>query len=302
MDTNIVKANEAINQTGELITPGVAALTPVNPAMATKSELVPEYMRGDINEADDIALMQEYVSPPMVRIVQSLSPDEAKRFGEGALYAAPANALILSAPPIGQTQSGFMRFVPIFFYPEFIAWEERGIKPQINERTYDTKSRLASICKKFNKEERNFPDPATGRVLNRQEHLNFIIMFLEGEHAGTPMLMSFAKSAHKTGKQLCEAILMRRNSQGIQPYGQIYEMYTWRDVNDKGDKYWKPGIRSATDENNVVQNLDEEWYVYAKQNRDYFKSLYDNKVLVADFNEVDNEQPANDAQAATNQF
>lgn len=291
MDTNLVPANEAVNQTGQLITPEVAAITPLNPAMASKADLVPEYMRNEINE-DDTSLMQGYVTPPMVRIVQSLSPDEAKRYGEGAVYASPSNSLIMPAPPIGQTQSGFIKFVPIFFYPEFIAWEQRGIKPQINERTYDANSALARIAKKFKKEERNFPDPATGRVLNRQEHLNFVIMFIEGEFAGMPMVISFAKSAHKTGRQLCEAILMRRNSSGIPPYGQVHELYTWRDQNDKGDRYWKPGTRSAVDANNVVENLNEEWYKFAKDNRDYFKDLYDNRTLVADLSSEDNEEAA----------
>ena len=301
-NTNIVPANEAINQTGELVVPSVTSLSPVNPARATKLDLVPEYMRDDFDDSSDIQLMQEYVTPPMARIVQSLSPDEAKRFGEGALYTTPSYGLIIPAPPIGQTQSGYARFVPIFFFPEYIAWEQRGVKPQINARTYDPNSQLAKICKKFKPEERNFPDPATGRVLNRQEHLNFIIMFLEGELAGTPMLISFAKSAHKCGRTLCETILMRRNSQGIQPYGQVYELATFRDVNDRGDKYWKPSVRSAVDDNNVVINLTEEWYLYSRDQRNHFKELYDNRMLVTDLDSEDNEQPTAAANAATGQF
>ena len=53
-NTNIVPANEAINQTGELVVPSVTSLSPVNPARATKLDLVPEYMRDDFDDSSEI--------------------------------------------------------------------------------------------------------------------------------------------------------------------------------------------------------------------------------------------------------
>ena len=233
---------------------------------------LPEYMQGADTGTE---LMGQYVSPPRVSLVQGLSPKELKeQFGEGAIYSSPGNVLISAS-----SSDTPVRFVPIFFYPEFIEWNPRSAKIAIRHRTFDSNSPLAARCRSFDKKVREYPCPEIpDKIIRCQEHLNFVVMLLDHELTGIPMLLSFSRTGFRDGKSLIDLIRMRRAAM----YGLIFDLSAGERKNDEGAWYGFD-IRSAISADGMTAYVDQDWFAYLQQQHEEFRANYESGLMQAEY-------------------
>lgn len=261
MTTQIVTPNAGATQAGAsvIVAPATTEIAVAVAMPGAISATLPDYMK---NEPTGTELIGQYVTPPRIAIVQPLSDAEVKKaYGETACYASPSNELILPAW-VDTNPAPVVRFVPIFFFPEFIEWNPRGVQGlnAIRSRTTDPKSELAQKCKSFETGIRNYPCPEKPEKLIRcQEHLNFVIMLLDHSLTGIPMMMSFSRTGHKDGRKLCDTIRMRRAPM----YGLIFDLSIGPRSNDEGAWYGFD-VRGTIAENGMSAFVDEEWFNYLK--------------------------------------
>jgi hypothetical protein len=129
-------------------------------------------------------------------------------------------------------------FIPVFFFAEWCAWNPlsmKGTLPAIRERSLDPKSDIARKSRNPETREEHCPESKDPKDLVRyQEHLNFVCVLLNtGETAGIPIIISFARAEHSSGRNLASLIAMR----SAPIFGCIFEAHSQLRVNAKGAWY-----------------------------------------------------------------
>ena len=174
-------------------------ITHVNPA-----ELAPSWLN-DV-KIEGLEEIKQYVSPPWLKVVQKQSDDKLlEHHNVGDVILSPTNQHVCN-------NSEQFAFVPIFFYTEYCTWNPisaRGTLPAIRDRSFDSSS---TIAEKARNSQLRF-EVIDGQECRHVEHLNFIII-IQGTNAcaGEPIIMSFARGEHFSGKNLCSLIKMRKAS------------------------------------------------------------------------------------------
>lgn len=201
---------------------------------------MPAHLQNDTSGDLGVELLSQFIVPPRIKIVQpQSSPELKKNFREGDVIVQPNNSIlaevITNAQHIPQDDGNPFYFTPIFFYPEWVAWNPltmRGSMPAIHERSLDPKSQLAMKCKARMEEAIGTVDgkPAMRRFV---EHLNYVVMPYNHElfTEFTPAILSFARGEHKTGMKFNGEVKLRR----AKIWGTIFEARANRRVNDKGN-------------------------------------------------------------------
>lgn len=318
MSTTIVTPNAAMTpgQPTELtMQPQETALAAPMPSSITTNSDLPDYMLADLAKGGSTGteLMRDYVRPPQIRIVQSVSPikGSAPEYAESACYAHPSNSIILPAWQENQPLPT-VQFAVCFFYPEFIEWNPRGADAfgltKIRSRTTNPDSELAARCKSFDKKIRSYQCPemsakASDKTLIQcQEHLNFIICLIDHpELAGVPMLLSFSRGSYKDGKRLIELIRIRRN---VKIFGLMFDLSVGERFSENNERYYAPDVRSTATADGRAAFVDAEWYNWLKQQHEMLDGDYQAGLIKADYDDTESTvvTPAPSTAAQPNRF
>lgn len=180
-----------------------------------------------------------------VAVIQSNSPKEKKdKFGEGAI-CVPASDMTLAR------QGQQIDFVPVLFFEEFIAWNDRKDKSgaMIYDRTTDRESDLAKRCQDPKRwfEYYGPTDVPDDKKLKRsfRHHLNFLAVIYSGPLKGELVVFSFAKSNWRVGAGMISKIRQRK-IQGLQApmWSTVFSCRTVHVTND-GNEWYKFDVNNA---------------------------------------------------------
>lgn len=240
----------------------------------------PDYMKGPIVGIDQLKTL---ITPPMVKIVQSMSsPELQEEFGIGTVIQTPDNVVICSPvsrdDKTGQiTKHGSFHFTPIFFYKEWIKWAPmaaKGVMSAILGKTTDPNSDIArrSMDAQLRLEPLTGENEKFGNASN-VEHLNYICMI---EGVKDPTIISFNRSSWKIGKELAHQIKMREKT----IFGNRFQAIVDNASNEKGA--WHVfNIIDPTDEKGPWTN--EADYEKCAKIYEGFQEAYLAQVLVANY-------------------
>lgn len=243
------------NETAPQLTTEVVVTNPENTAIAARTSLfvasvdgvaAPDFMQGEII---DYSRSRDYVRPPQIKIVQGSSAPELKQlFHAGSVVATPNNILvspvILNSMQMPSDDGEPFEFVPIFFYTEYCLWnpiQMRGKLPAVRDRSFDKNSKVGTHARSFIKEMREFPCPENPALMCRfQEHINFIMMPLQGDMYGTPAVQSYSRTSFKAGKALIALWQARKAPM----YGCIFRQNTKLTTDPTTGNAWYTPVNS----------------------------------------------------------
>lgn len=257
-------------------------------AALTTNAGLPAFMAGTAREDFGLQDALQYVRPPRVKIVQPLSrPAIKEQFNDGDAIVVPTMQLLAPVEIDAQTKrpsgngSPFL-VVPIFFYPEFCVWNplslvNAGTLPTIRERSLDSRSPIAIRAKSQNRED-ICPENPTEKI-KYVEHLNFIIMPLDGEFFGTPLVVSFSKAEFKTGSSFCASLQMRR----APIYGCVFQFQVKKRNNQKGTWFGFDITNPAPPSSPWLGENDGELFAWLKERHIEFREAHKNGLLQADY-------------------
>lgn len=251
---------------------------------------LPEFMQGTAKEDYGLQDALQYVRPPRIKIVQPLSRPQIKDlFNDGDAIAVPTLQLLAANQLDMQTKkpSGVgepFLIVPIFFYPEFCVWNplplvNSGQLPTIRERSLDSRSAIAIRAKSQNREDVCPESP--NEKIKYVEHLNFIVMPLDGDFFGTPLVASFSKAEFKTGSSFCAALQMRR----APIYGCVFQFQVKKRSNQKGTWYGFDITNPQPPASPWLGQNDAELYKWLQERHVEFREAHSAGLLQADYDD-----------------
>lgn len=140
--------------------------------------------------------LDQFMQVSMIKLVQKQSANELlEEFGMGQPILNPEMIPIPSP----------FKFVPVLFYPQWMKWAPLESGEGILDSSLDPHSEVA---RKAQNRATWFEDRDDGKGKNRYvEHLNFIVLLPEVHSA--PVVLSFAKGEHRTGRRLANLIKVR---------------------------------------------------------------------------------------------
>lgn len=236
---------------------------------ANKNPELPAFAQDDVGVGTEG--MAQYVRPPRVQVVQALSKNLTEDFNVGDTVLMPSKSLLApvslndagrpSKAKVGAGESWFAS--PIYFFVEWIAWNPREETklPSIRERSLDPKSDLARRCQNRD----TWFDKLEGSEYNVRncEHINFVVVPISGEFAGTPMALSYSRSEHRTGAAL--AALVKQRKAAI--FANVFEFAVGYRENSSGEWYGVNGFNPSEESETAPFIQDEDIY-------DHFKNLH----------------------------
>lgn len=228
-------------------------------------------------------LLQQYVIPPRLKVMQPTRREPYRDFPEGSVVAVPLNVLVAE---YSKEFGPALQFVPLFFWPEWCAWNplaSQGQLKAIRDRTFDKtdiiaikardeKKRKSEICPEFPRDRENKP-----QYISYVEHLNFLVFPLSGVLAGSPVCMTFDRGEHRQGTKFSGLIQQRK----APPWGCQFEAVIRQRTNTQGTWYGMDVDNpradsispwSAVDQKDLLRGL----YLEAKK-------AYDTKTLQVDY-------------------
>ena len=166
---------------------------------------------------------QDDLLMPRAKMLQALSP-ECQEGGDG-MPGAIINSLTGEELP--------KRFIPLFHFKEYAKFNPRNK----NDRNFDSGYEPAALIWKTN----DHNDPrvaetkfgADGTLPTAIEFFNFLALF-EGQNM--PIVVSFSKTSHKTGKKLF-TLAYEASFSGADMFGRKYELTTRETSNESGPYY-----------------------------------------------------------------
>jgi hypothetical protein len=245
--------------------------------------------------------LKAFVRPPRLKVVQKMSkPPFTDNNVEGDLILVPQ--LITVAPidrdeqnrPGKQGRPFF--FVPVFFFPEWISWNPlklKGSEPAIRERSFDPRSDIARKSRDPQLRSEKMPGTSDDELkIKHQEHLNFVIMLLSDDPTGgMPIVMSFAKTAHKHGSNLCSLIAMRK----ADVFACVFQGQVKMESNAKGDFYNIFPTNPDTKLGQAPWIQDEAVYARLRASHEEFAELHKASRIVVDHDDEDVDEVPKDS-------
>lgn len=190
---------------------------------------LPAFMQNEeVMGTDDLG---QFVRPPRLKIVQAMSKEPFDQWAKGTVVVVPQMVVFADADVATKKGTPF-KFVPIFFYPEWVQTNPLSKSPFIRERSLDPTSDLARKAKNRETWVETHPEDPSLVVTNR-EHLNFVVMPYDHPMEGTLCVLTFARANFRDGTNLAAMIKMRKAS----IFGQVFEANTKERSNDKGQWY-----------------------------------------------------------------
>jgi len=241
--------------------------------------------------------LREFIIPPRLKVVQPLSGEPfSTMFNKGDVVLVPTMtraAEVLLDENKKPTKAGApFVFVPVFFFAEYCAWNPlsmKGTLPAIRERSLDPKSDIARKSRNPDTREERCPESKDPKDLIRyQEHLNFVCVLLNtGETSGVPLVISFARAEHSSGRNLASLIAMR----SAPIFGCIFEAHAQLRQNQKGSWYGLDITNPSVASGFGGHVTDEAQYNALKKLHVEMKEAHARNLLVVDHddNELDAE-------------
>jgi hypothetical protein len=204
---------------------------------------IPEHMLAMLaeqKEHDSLANMRHHRTLARVAIIQGSTKGELKeKYGEGSL-------VIVSAEKVLCKVNEFVDLVPVLFFDEYIAWNDRKdkISPMIHEKSFEHGSIVASKAGVREKWSEKYGDKLEFER-RYAHHLNFVCaVYGNHELKGVPVTLSYSRGSFKKGRALIDAIKLRRiNGMQVPLYGSVFRFMPARERNDKGE-WWVAGFKN----------------------------------------------------------
>jgi len=245
----------------------------------------PDFMADAPLGIDDL---RQYVTPPRIKVVQKQArTDLLDMFGVGDVIVVPANIVVTEmgrtdkGQPTGEADPFFI--VPLFFYVEWCTWnplELKGKVPAIRDRSFDPKSALALKAKSSEHRKELIPGEKD-LYMRHVEHLNFIVMLYDHPTlGGAPVVMTFARGEHFSGRGLCNLIKLRK----APLYGCVFECHLGHRENEQGDWWGLDIINPAGDVSPWVNA--EEFEAFKALHLEFVKAHQDARIRV-DYDEAE---------------
>lgn len=210
----------------------------------TQELAVPDFMQEDSELGKED--LTKYIKPPRLKVVQRNADEQYRQqFDAGDVILIPQMVLVAAVKrderdrPVERGTA--FAFVPLLFFPEWITVNPmayKGSEPFIRDRSLDPKSEIAFKAQSPETWEEPHPtrpktDDGKDAKIRHQECLNFVVVILgvAGLEA-QPVVMSFSKTAHRTGSNLAMLINMRRNAP---IFGCVFEAHVEGRKNAKGE-------------------------------------------------------------------
>lgn len=237
-------------------------------------------------------LLGRYIIPPRLKIIQPIKMTDAyKDYAEGTCLMVPNLQMVSNVLVDDRTKKitggdRYFYFTPIFFYPEFCIWnslDTKGELPMIRERTSDPRHPIAIRARSMNREDKQ-PERPDGKPMQYVEHLNFIVMLYHDnqEINMKPVLMTFVRGEHRTGRKLAEWIKARK-APAI--YAGVYQAIVEKHKNQKGQEWWGFNIDNPAEGSPWVDS--SELYTHFESAHKDLADTHAQGLLQADYDDGD---------------
>lgn len=255
---------------------------------------LPAHLQEDTSKDTGLALVQGYIRPPRLKIVQPQSaPEYRDNWFEGTVLTVPSRQVVAA---VGHANgrpllnSDVFYFVPIFMWPEFVTFnpiELKGQVPTIRDRSTDPRGRLATMCRNAATRSTPYIENGSPKVLDGKtllirnvECLNVAVMLLYSVDAtlwGEPRIMSFRTGEFGVGCKFIEQMKLR----GKKMYGCIFQAMTGRRENEKGNWFGYDISNPSLAETNVSP------WVQAAEEFQHYQSLHESLAESHKLNAID---------------
>lgn len=277
MNPNIRAPQSAAVQTKQV----AVVQPPIQPQRQLPAKIdtpLPAHLALQEGQSDGLEILNQYVQPPRVKIVQPLSGEPFNAYPPGTVLSVGGPEMRVIADigfdPVSRRSlenGNPFYFVSVFFYPEYCLWNDfkmKGTLPAIRDRTTDPQSEIAKRAKSQGMREEPQPEKE-GAHMRYVEHLNHVVCLYHPDLFDTPHVLSFARAEHKTGCNFAGLVRMRR----APLYGCNWEGSTIYRDNGKGQWYgWNMTNPQITDPN--IEGYLSPWVEDEKMS-DYFKGLHE---------------------------
>lgn len=288
--------------TTELATTQAQPQTALKPA----SENLPAHLQRNVGDKPQgLSLLNQYVIPPRLKIVQGQSkPELKKEFPEGSVIVMPDKKMVAERiydPATKRFADGCIpfHFTPLFFFPEYFCFNPIKLShlPAIRERSTDGKSHIAKMSKRKETREQICPDDADGKELMRfRESLTFVVHIIDVEHLwGIPVTMSFMGGEFRTGQKFASDISQRATDL----FGNVFQASTGLRTMDQFNWYgYNVGNPALGTVSQWVEDVD--LYKFYKEKHEMLADAYASNLLMSDIDDEDRPRGDNviDAQVA----
>lgn len=217
------------------------------------------------------ASLDDYKILPRIKTIQGMSAQKLQdAYGVGSLILSPGDAIV--------AKKGVpFHFTPVFFFPEFLKCGDREDTntPFIVARTFDPTHEIARRCQ--NAETRTEGYGERNQKGDYQYHytyvetLNFPGFVVDETHdlRGVPVVLVFAKGEWSRGRNLAQAISLRRaNGKKVPMHLQRWKMCSA--LREKGTRRWW-GIDFENPEQPYInQDMVEFMSTQAKELSEFF--------------------------------
>lgn len=271
-------------------------------------EAVPAFMRDDKETSDGMEVLQQFVIPERLKVVQKTAqPPISDRYNFGDLILTPSLSLLapvaLNAAnkPDHQKGGAPFHFVPVFFFAEYCVWNPFATKGTLNTiraRTFDGNSEIARKAR--NADLRNAePCPEKPEFkLNYVEHLNFIIALVDD--GKTPaakglqtdaLILTFARGSHKYGSAFCRSLSYRRDTvtgDRAKMFGCIFQGRACWEQNSAGE-FYAIRVENPSEASGVPPYVGGDSYGVLREMHVKFRELHAQKVIMPDYGEDDDD-------------
>lgn len=178
--------------------------------------------------------MSQYKVVPRLKIKQSSSRDQYKDFPNGTVLISGTTQIVAERSQ-GEDRSDAFRVVPLFFFPEWVTMSDLKDKASntILYRTTNENDPIVAKARDQKLRTEQYGDNDQFKMSHR-EIFNFMCVIV-GEHplAGSHVVMTFSRGEHRTGRQWCTYLFMRKSP----IFGQIFEFSTSERHGSEGD-WW----------------------------------------------------------------
>ena len=176
------------------------------------------------------------------------------------------------AKPTGESEN--FDFKPIFFFPEYCAWNPiqlKGQVPAIRERSFDPQSKIALNSQNAQTRIQQHPDYEDMQI-RYVEHLNFLVAIhnLDSEAA----ILSFSRAAHTAGRSFCSLIRLRK----APIYGCVFHASLVHKKNQQGD-WWEIAVENSAE----TQWVEAEQYEDFKGQHEDFAESHQKAMIRPDY-------------------
>jgi hypothetical protein len=253
-----------------------------------QNDNLPEYMRSALADTGTEG-MGQFIVPPRIKIIQPVSRGEYKeKFSPGDAALVPQMLRITTLETDERNrpknESAGVVFTPLFFFPEFCAWnplEAKGTLPMIREASYDPASLIAAKARDPKRRLEPCPEMPE-KMIRFVEHLNFVVLIHAEGLNMLPAVMSFSRAEHRSGSNFIALIKMRMAPM----YGCKFVFKTKYRETEKGQWY---GIDVENPPEAIGAFVDDRTFKYTTYQYNELKKAHESRLIRVDHDFEDGE-------------